>query len=47
MDVRGTDLQNDGLEHAAAESETPVLTWMGKVLAAPGARDTTGTPPLP
>jgi hypothetical protein len=47
VEVRGVDLQNQALEHAATESETPVVTWMGKVLAAPGAPDTTGLPKLP
>jgi hypothetical protein len=47
VEVRGTDLQNQTLEHAATEKETPVLTWFGKVLAAPGAPDTTSTPKLP
>jgi hypothetical protein len=47
VEVRGADLQKQTLEHAAAEEETPVLTWMGKVLAAPGAPDTTGAPKLP
>jgi hypothetical protein len=45
--LRSADLQNQSLEHAATEAETPVLTWMGKVLAAPGAPDTTSTPKLP
>jgi hypothetical protein len=47
VDVRGADLQNQTLEHAASEKETPILTWFGKVLAAPGAPDTTGVPRLP
>lgn len=47
VELRGVDLQNQPLEHAATETETPILTWMGKVLAAPGARDTTGLPKLP
>ncbi len=47
VELRGTDLQNQTLEYAAAEGETPILTWMGKVLAAPGAPDTTGLPRLP
>ncbi|HEY6924743.1 MAG TPA: hypothetical protein VI653_14815 [Steroidobacteraceae bacterium] len=47
VELRGADLQNQTLEHAATESETPVITWMGKVLAAPGAPDTTGLPKLP
>jgi hypothetical protein len=46
-EVRGTDLQSQTLEHAATETETPVLTWIGKVLSAPGAPDTTGTAKLP
>jgi hypothetical protein len=46
-ELRGTDLEGQTLEYAAAESETPVLTWIGKVLAAPGAPDTTGTAKLP
>jgi hypothetical protein len=47
VELRGADLENQTLEHAAAETETPVVTWMGKVLAAPGAPDTTGLPKLP
>jgi hypothetical protein len=47
VELRGTDLQNQTLEHAATETETPLVTWMGKVLAAPGAPDTTGLPKLP
>jgi len=46
-EVRGADLQSQTFEQAAAESETPILTWMGKVLAAPGAKDTTGMAELP
>jgi hypothetical protein len=44
--VRGADLQNQAFEHAATESET-LATWVGKVLAAPGAPDTTGLARLP
>lgn len=47
VELRGVDLQNQTLEHAATEAETPIFTWMGKVLAAPGAPDTTGLPRLP
>jgi hypothetical protein len=47
VEVRGADLHKQALEHAATDEETPVLTWMGKVLAAPGAPDTTGTAKLP
>jgi hypothetical protein len=47
VEVRGTDLDNQTLEHAATEEETPILTWVGKILAAPGAPDTTGTAKLP
>ena len=48
VELRGADLQNQTLEHAATQAETPILTWIGKVLAAPGAPDTTtGTPRLP
>jgi hypothetical protein len=46
VELRGADLQNQAFEHAATESETPV-TWMGKILAAPGAPDTTGLARLP
>lgn len=46
-EVHGADLQNQTLEGAAAENETPILTWTGKILAAPGAPDTTGLPKLP
>ena len=47
VELRAADLENQTLERAATEAETPILTWMGKVLAAPGAPDTTGTPRLP
>ena len=47
IELRAADLQNQTLEHAATQAETPILTWIGKVLAAPGAPDTTGTPRLP
>ena len=46
VEMGGTDLANTTLEHASAEKETPI-TWIGKVLAAAGAPDTTGTPKLP
>jgi hypothetical protein len=45
VELRGVDLQNQTLEHAATETETPIFTWIGKVLAAPGAP--TGLPRLP
>jgi hypothetical protein len=47
VELRGTDIRKPTLEHAAAEAEIPILTWMGKVLIAPGAPDTTGVPKLP
>lgn len=47
IDIRGADLENQTLEGAAAEKETPIVTGLGKVLAAPGAPDTTGLPKLP
>ena len=47
VELRGADLQNQTLEHAATDKETPILTWTGKVLAGPGAPDTTGLPKLP
>jgi hypothetical protein len=47
VELRGADLDKQGLEHAATERETPIITWMGKVLAAPGAPDTTGLARLP
>jgi hypothetical protein len=47
VELRGVDLKNQALEHAATEAETPIFTWMGKILSAPGARDTTGVPKLP
>lgn len=47
VELRGADLENQSLEHAATEVETPIVTWIGKVLAAPGAPDTTGMPRLP
>lgn len=47
VELRGSDLQSQTFEHAATETETPIFTWMGKVLAGPGAPDTTGLPKLP
>jgi hypothetical protein len=47
VDIRDADLRNQTLEHAATDTETPVVTWVGKALAAPGAPDTTGTAKLP
>jgi len=47
VELRAADLQHEPLEHAASARETFGLTWLGKVLAAPGAPDTTGTPKLP
>ena len=47
VELRGVDLENQTLEHAATEKETPIFTWVGKVLTAPGAPDTTGLPKLP
>ena len=47
LELRGADLDNQFLEGAAAEQETPGVTWLGKVLAAPGAPDTTGLAKLP
>jgi hypothetical protein len=35
VELRGVDLQSQTLEHAATETETPIFTWIGKVLAAP------------
>ncbi len=46
VEIRHADLENQTLEHAATEGETS-LTWVGKVLAGPGAPDTTGTARLP
>lgn len=47
VELRGADLENQTLEHAATDSETPILTWTGKVLAAPGAPDLMDLPKLP
>jgi len=47
VELRGADLEKQTFEHAATETETPIITWMGKVLAAPGAPDTTGLARLP
>jgi hypothetical protein len=47
VELHGADLENQTFEQAATAVETPILTWMGKVLAAPGAPDTTGTARLP
>ena len=46
LEIREADLDNQTLEHAATHEETE-LTWIGKVLAGPGAPDTTGTARLP
>lgn len=46
LEIRHADLESQMLEHAASEGETS-LTWIGKVLAGPGAPDTTGLPKLP
>jgi hypothetical protein len=46
LEIREADLDNQTLEHAATREETE-LTWIGKVLAGPGAPDTTGTARLP
>ena len=46
LEIRHADLESQTLEHAASEGETS-LTWIGKVLAGPGAPDTTGLPKLP
>jgi hypothetical protein len=45
VELRGADLQNQTLEHAA--TETPIFTWMGKILVGPGAPDITGLAKLP
>jgi hypothetical protein len=47
VELRGADLQSQTFEHAATKGETPILTWWGKVLAAPGAKDTTDLAKLP
>jgi hypothetical protein len=47
VELRGADLENQTLEHAATDTETPILTWTGKVLAAPGAPDLMDLPKLP
>jgi hypothetical protein len=47
VELRGAGLQSQTLERAATQAETPILTWWGKVLAAPGAKDTTDLPRLP
>jgi hypothetical protein len=46
VEVKGVDLEHQAFERAAA-SEIPIVTWIGKVLAAPGAPDTTGLAKLP
>jgi hypothetical protein len=46
VEIRQADLESQTLEHAATHEETS-LTWVGKVLAGPGAPDTTGTARLP
>jgi hypothetical protein len=47
VELHGADLENQTFEHAATETETPIVTWMGKVLAAPGAPDLMDLPKLP
>jgi hypothetical protein len=47
LDVQGTDLDNTTMEQAATDKKASTITWVGKALAAGGARDTTGTPKLP
>ena len=47
LDMHGTDLANTTLEQAATGKKASTITWVGKALAAAGARDTTGTPKLP
>jgi hypothetical protein len=47
LDMKGTDLDNTTLEHAASAGKPSAITWVGKALAAAGARDTTGTAKLP
>jgi hypothetical protein len=47
VELRGADLQNQTLEYAATQTETPIFTWIGKILVGPGAPDTTGLAKLP
>jgi hypothetical protein len=47
LDVKGTNLDDTTMEQAATAGEPSTITWVGKALAAAGARDTTGTPKLP
>jgi hypothetical protein len=47
VDVQGRDLDDTTLEQAATAGEPSAITWVGKALAAAGARDTTGTAKLP
>ena len=47
VEVRAADLESQQFEHAATDTETPILTWTGKVLAAPGAPDLMDLPKLP
>lgn len=47
VDVRAANLQDQALEQAATPGAPSGVTWIGKALAGPGARDTTGTPNLP
>jgi hypothetical protein len=47
LDMTGTDLNDTTMEQAATAGKPSAITWVGKALAAAGARDTTGTPKLP
>ncbi len=39
MELRGSDLDNQSMEHAAAPGEVSALAWIGRVLVAPQAPD--------
>jgi len=36
VEFKANDLDNQSLEHAASEQEAPALSWIGKILVAPG-----------
>jgi hypothetical protein len=38
-DIRARDLHDQTLEHAAASDESSALSWIGRVMVAPQARD--------
>jgi hypothetical protein len=39
MEMKAVDLDNQSLEHAAADQESSALSWIGRVMVAPQVRD--------